>query len=167
MRQNLREKLPLRQRIQNTRPPLIQLLQLLQPVPDAHDFHLIQLPRPLLPIPRDKRHRPPLLQQHRRSGHLSGLNSEFLGDFEDVLFDHEDGKGCASCKPRDRPQCRNQKNIHRAAQRRRDLQSRSGSSPKPNDAPAPAAAPKRGYKPRLRWPARNFDPAPPRVDRDG
>ena len=84
-----RQQLPLGQRIEHRLAAFIQLLELLQSIADAGDLHLIQLARLLLPVSGDEGHRGAFLQQYCSRGHLARLQSEFLGDLDDVLFDHE------------------------------------------------------------------------------
>ena len=91
--QRFRHQFPLHERRHHGLAPLVEFLELLQPVANGHDLHLVEFTRLLLPIPRDEGHRRPSFQKHRRGGDLTRLELEFGDEFDEVLFDHGAEKG--------------------------------------------------------------------------
>ena len=67
-------------RLQDGRPPLVQLAQVAQPLLQRAQLRVVQGAGRLLAVPGDERHRGPAVEQLDRRADLPLPHSEFLGD---------------------------------------------------------------------------------------
>ena len=80
-----REQVALLQGGEDDGATIVDLGHLFEPVADRGDLHLVEFPGGLLAVARDERHGCALGEQGRGGGDLEYLDSQLLGDAQDVL----------------------------------------------------------------------------------
>ena len=82
------QQLALAQGLEDGLAALVELGELLQPVADRGDGHLVQAAGGLLAVAGDEGHRAPLVEQAGRGLHLAGSQAQFNCDLCDVFILH-------------------------------------------------------------------------------
>ena len=68
--------------------PLVEGFKLLNAVADRRDLHLVEFAGALLAVPSDEGNGRTFLEKNGRGSDLTGLKTEFLGNLNDVFFEH-------------------------------------------------------------------------------